>query len=141
MAQGWLWAYVDDITVRTGRVLDGVWYTDEEYAERTRKAAGAEKKHQWQAVEDALEAQGFLPDGLGSELSGRGGVELPKGKAKPRPKRSKNPLEADRNDPYAHPRANFFIVREYDVPYAVLIVHLANPLENFLPVVVRFIIG
>eukprot|EP00969_Alexandrium_andersonii_P008606 375664-Alexandrium_andersonii.AAC.1 len=26
----WL-GYVDELTVRTGRVLDGVWYTDAEY--------------------------------------------------------------------------------------------------------------
>ena len=36
----WL-GYVDDLTIRTGRVLDGVWFTDTEYEERIKGAAKA----------------------------------------------------------------------------------------------------
>ena len=52
-------------------------------------------------MEDALDAQGFLPEGLGSEAKGNQ-VELPKGKAKPRKKPKCDPVFCDRNHPYAH---------------------------------------
>ena len=94
-------AYVDDLTIRTGRVVDGQWFTDEEFAQRIRKAVKEQPRGGWQSVEDALDAQGFLPEGLGSEAQAKG-VELPKGKAKPKKKPKYDPVHADRNHPYAH---------------------------------------
>ena len=96
-------AYVDDLTVRTGRAIDGEWYTDEEFSQRVRKAVADQSLGRWQSVEDALDAQGFLPEGIGSETKGVG-VELPKGKAKPRRKPKYDPVCCDRNNPYAHLR-------------------------------------
>ena len=64
----WL-AYVDDLTIRTGRVLDGVLTSDAEYTRRIRDAshnAHAEA----QTAESALKEMGFIPDGLGRELAG-----------------------------------------------------------------------
>ena len=92
-------AYVDDLTVRTGRAIDGQWFTDEEFSLRIRKAVQDQTLGRWQSVEDALDAQGFLPEGLGSEAKG---VELPKGKAKPKKKPKYDPVYCDRNHHYAH---------------------------------------
>ena len=63
----WL-SYVDDQTIRTGRVLDGVWLSDEEHEERLRLAAKAADRSAVQSAQEALEAQGFLPHKLGTEL-------------------------------------------------------------------------
>ena len=38
LGKQWL-AYVDDLTIRTGRVIEGTWYTDEEYEKEIRAAA------------------------------------------------------------------------------------------------------
>ena len=59
--------YADDITVRTGRVIDGLIYSDEEHGARISKAV--ERKEQQtvsQPLEDALRSLGFDP----KELSG-----------------------------------------------------------------------
>ena len=75
--------YADDITVRSGRVVDGVIYTDEEYKARVKDA------HRRRAVErvdldQAFKALGFDPAGLGVETDGKSGK--PKRQAKARPK-------------------------------------------------------
>ena len=63
----WL-AYVDDLTVRTGRVLDGKFYTDEEVTDRIRAAAADPKKLQvGQTPQQALEALGFSAKELSAE--------------------------------------------------------------------------
>ena len=72
----WL-AYVDDLTVRTGRVLDGVFYTDEEHAARIKEASLREDQTAYQDAKEALEAQGFLAKDLGQEVAGPPGNELP----------------------------------------------------------------
>ncbi len=41
--RAWL-SYVNDQTIRTGRVLDGTWMSDEEYDERLRVAARAAER-------------------------------------------------------------------------------------------------
>ena len=51
----WL-AYVDDLTIRTGRVLDGCWYTDEEYSARIASAAKSTDAAGYQSAKEALEA-------------------------------------------------------------------------------------
>ena len=66
----WL-AYVDDLTIRTGRVLDGVLTSDAENTRRIRDAA-RHAHAEAQTAESALQEMemGFLPDGLGRELEG-----------------------------------------------------------------------
>ena len=67
----WL-AYVDDLTVRTGRVLDGRVLTDEEYREEVRAAAkGATASSGLQHPAEALGELGFNPEGLGAECDAR----------------------------------------------------------------------
>ena len=63
----WL-AYVDDLTDRAGRVLDGKFYTDEEVTDRIRAAAADPKKLQvGQTPQQALEALGFSAKELSAE--------------------------------------------------------------------------
>ena len=53
-------AYIDDLTVRTGRVLDGVFYTDDQVTDNIRAAARDPRALQaGQSPEEALEALGF----------------------------------------------------------------------------------
>jgi len=66
----WL-AYVDDLTIRTGRVHDGVWFSDQEHVDRIKQAARAAARTEPQDASEALEAQGFLPKGLGQEVTGK----------------------------------------------------------------------
>ena len=65
----WL-AYVDDLTIRTGRVLDGVHYTDAEHEARLAEAAARADLAGYQDAQEALEAQGFLAKDLGMENKG-----------------------------------------------------------------------
>ena len=58
--------YADDITVRTGRVLDGVIYSDEEYASRASDAKEREV-FKIQPLEESFRHLGFQPEGLGQE--------------------------------------------------------------------------
>ena len=75
----WL-AYVDDLTVRTGRVLDGKFYTDEEVTDRIRAAAADPKKLQvGQTPQQALEALGFSA----KSLAQRGPLSPPPGRQFP----------------------------------------------------------
>ena len=64
-------AYVDDLTVRTGKVLDGVFYSDDENTDKLRTAvkAAGEAQVRWvcQPPEEALAALGFNVDQLGAE--------------------------------------------------------------------------
>ena len=81
----WL-GYVDDLTVRTGRVLDGVFYTDEEAEARLSVAAKKAVRDMYQDVKEALEAQGFDVKGLGSELKETAAGSKDPSKVKPRKK-------------------------------------------------------
>ena len=62
---------MDDLTVRTGKVLDGRFYTDEELTVRLKEAVAAVTKQQvkWvgQSPEEALGELGFITDQLGAE--------------------------------------------------------------------------
>ena len=62
--------YADDITIRSGRWLDGVYYTDEEYAERLRTAQKKESDAR-PLLEEAFKALGFDPEPLGAEKDGK----------------------------------------------------------------------
>ena len=66
----WL-AYVDDVTIRTGRVIDGLHLTDEEAAARVRAAVNdlnsKPNRNITQTPLDALKALGFDASGLSSE--------------------------------------------------------------------------
>ena len=67
----WL-AYVDDLTVRTGRVLDGRVLTDEEYRKEVQAAAkSASAASGLQHPAEALGELGFNPEGLGAECDAR----------------------------------------------------------------------
>ena len=61
----WL-PYVDDLTVRTGRVLDGVIYRDSEMTARVREAVSTTTVQE-QKIGEALEACGFRSKGLSTE--------------------------------------------------------------------------
>ena len=62
--------YADDITIHSGRWLNGVYYSDSERTERLKKA-----QHQEQAstplLADAFKALGFDPEPLGAERDGK----------------------------------------------------------------------
>ena len=58
--------YADDCTIRTGRYLDGVYYTDAEHAARVKEAT-KKPREPMQELEAAFEALGFNPAGLGQE--------------------------------------------------------------------------
>ena len=60
--------YADDCTIRTGRVCDGVVYTDEEWGTRLR-AAYDERDHSLQDLGEAFVALGYDPAGLGNEAT------------------------------------------------------------------------
>ena len=60
---------MDDLTIRTGRMVDGVAYTDAEYDQRV-KTAACKARVDGQSIEEALGALGYDPKGLGSELPG-----------------------------------------------------------------------
>ena len=103
----WL-GYVDDLTIRTGRMVDGVQYTDQEYDLRVKKAA-CKARVDGQPMQEALRELGFEPKGLGSELrlgGARPGNLAPKG----RPKTANEKAEdgetvesgAGSQSPYAH---------------------------------------
>ena len=61
----WL-PYVDDLTVQTGRVLDGVIYRDSEMTARVREAVSTTTVQE-QKIGEALEACGFRSKGLSTE--------------------------------------------------------------------------
>ena len=72
----WL-AYVDDLTVRTGRILDGVWYTDDEVTERIREASRERSKYQvGQTPEEALRTLGFDTEKLAESAASRKSARL-----------------------------------------------------------------
>jgi hypothetical protein len=65
----WL-GFVDDLTIRTGRMVDGVLMTDEEHDQRV--AVAADKAHTvGQPLKDAFEALGLNADSLGAEKGAR----------------------------------------------------------------------
>ena len=70
--------YADDITIRTGRWLDGVYHTDDERTARTREAQANEQASQ-PLLDEAFKALGFDPAPLGADNDGK------QGKPKQRP--------------------------------------------------------
>ena len=58
--------YADDTAIRTGRVVDGVIFTDEEYDARVSKAIEKQVVHA-QPLGEAFKALGFDPNGLSAE--------------------------------------------------------------------------
>ena len=66
----WL-AYVDDVTIRTGRVVEGQFFTDEEVEERIRLAS-QNAKAEAQSAQEALSEMGYFGDpGEGAKPPGR----------------------------------------------------------------------
>ena len=62
-AKEWI-AYVDDLTVRTGRVVDGIMMSDEEHDAEIKEAMKRTPVVVGQPAPEALEALGVRPDGL-----------------------------------------------------------------------------
>ena len=94
--------YADDITIRTGRWVDGTYYTDEE---RVISLAKAKEKREVSQIdlEGAFRSLGFNPSPLGADKEGKAG----KPKRRPRTKGELNDdglgkeAAAD-HSPYAH---------------------------------------
>ena len=88
--------YADDITIRSGRVIDGVLYTDEEHRARIDRAkeervkkveAGEAADAQMTSLEESLKALGFAPKGArtGSETTRTRSSERPETQRSSRP--------------------------------------------------------
>ena len=73
--------YADDITVRSGRWINGVYYSDSENTERVRTAAKEEGAGR-PDLEQSFKSLGFDPTSLGVEKEGK--ASRPKVKAKPK---------------------------------------------------------
>ena len=58
--------YADDCTIRTGRIIDGTYFSDKEYESRV-KTAVKEAKPPQQDFEAAFEALGFNTKGLNAD--------------------------------------------------------------------------
>ena len=109
-------AYADDLTIRTGRCVDGTFFTDAEYEERIKQAAQSVKETGFQPAAEALEGFGFLPAGLGSEVQDR------KGRRVPAKVRKFDRVECNQNNPFAHAARgiNCLIVIAYICPTIVM---------------------
>ena len=64
-------AYVDDLTVRTGRVIDGRFFTDEEHEKEIRQAMREAPVQLGQSPADAMDALGIRPGSLGTGARGK----------------------------------------------------------------------
>ena len=71
--------YADDVTIRTGRWLDGTYYSDADSTDRLREAQQNREASQ-PSLDDAFKALGFNPQPLGEE------GKLGKAEAKPKTK-------------------------------------------------------
>ena len=60
-------AYIDDLTVRTGRAIDGQYLTDAEYEEEVKRAMREGPVEVPQVTGEELEALGIKPKSLGAE--------------------------------------------------------------------------
>ena len=91
--------YADDCTIRTGRIVDGVYFSDAEHDARV-KTAVKETKEPMQALEEAFEALGFDSKGLGADNT------APKAKRAPTKKenaaKGKGKEASSDPSPYAH---------------------------------------
>ena len=94
--------YADDITIRSGRWIDGVYYSDGERAERLREALKQEKTAQ-PLLADAFKALGFDPTPLGTEKDGK--QAKPKKREKTKGEQAQEgltPKASGDPSPYAH---------------------------------------
>ena len=94
--------YADDITIRSGTWIDGVYYSDGERAERLRQAQKQERTAQ-PLLSDAFKALGFDPTPLGAEKDGK--QAKPKKRAKTEPEQAQEgltPKAAGDPSPRAH---------------------------------------
>ena len=92
--------YADDMCVRTGRVIDGVMYSDEEYFLKVDKAKEREV-YRIQPLEESFKELGFDPQGLGKE--DKKDKKVVRGKTKKEENQEgKGPESAQDPSPYAH---------------------------------------
>ena len=73
--------YADDITVRSGKWVDGVYHSDDEYRGRLKAAQKTEAASQ-PLLEEAFKALGFDPEPLGAEKDGKQGKPKKRSKTK-----------------------------------------------------------
>ena len=86
-------AYVDDLTIRTGRVVDGSFRTDAEHEEEVRRAMRDAPVTVGQPARDALEALGVQAEALGT-----------KGKHDPKVSDHNHPSHHQRPEGWVRPR-------------------------------------
>lgn len=127
LGREWL-VYVDDLTVRSGRVVDGVAMRDNEYDAEVTDACKRVHPVPPQTPQEALEAFGFDPSGLGDECEAR------------KTRRKYDARDADRNHPFAHAYARTYAhvaahpVRARTLCCVVLVVSFFRfPLSQFFP--------
>ena len=102
--------YADDITVRTGRWLNGVYYSDSEHTERIRAASRTERAAQ-PVLEEAFKALGFDPAALGKEVDGK--AVKPKARSRTRGEKADDGLGAEAGadpSPRAHGVMHFVLL-------------------------------
>ena len=105
--------YADDITVRSGRWLDGAYYSDEEKSARVKYAVQREKESR-PSLESAFRALGFDPTPLGQEKDGK--AVKPKKRAKTKGEQAESSLtkeSAGCRSPYAQTMVAVFLVGQY----------------------------
>ena len=57
--------YVDDLTIRTGRTIDGEFFTDEEHDQEVKEAMRRAPVEVPQTANEAIEALGIRQKGIG----------------------------------------------------------------------------
>ena len=105
--------------MRTGRVTEGVVYTDEEYKTRTKEAAKRQQLTH-QQLHEAFKELGFDPSGLGTEQDGKQKKEKSRKKTSGELATEGRTAEgAGDNSPYAHSQS----ARTRCIVYIVLTVY------------------
>ena len=68
--------YVDDLTIRTGRTIDGKFFTDEEHDQEVKEAMRRAPVEVPQTANEAIEALGIRQKGIGSETKRKHDVSV-----------------------------------------------------------------
>ena len=68
--------YVDDLTIRTGRTIDGEFFTDEEHDQEVKEAMRRTPVEVPQTANEAIEALGIRQKGIGSETKRKHDVSV-----------------------------------------------------------------
>ena len=93
--------YADDATIRTGRMIDGVYYSDSEHSERLHQASKKQNMPE-QDLESAFKLLGFNPDGLGNDLKAKAKAKARAKTTKEENAKGKGKEASSDPSPYAH---------------------------------------